>query len=169
MKLFLRTTSNFVISLACSETTGFRKSFFFRKYITILVEFSNCHHSMNLQTNSSVCYSLHFFCWWIRLVQTCTSTSQLPSQVPRFSFSLSLNDHVLITCGISYLSISMLSNPLNGFSPYTWLRFVFSKSSNTRAQYVRFAAGLFPPNSAGSVSRWQWSWSVALLLPCKCI
>lgn len=124
---------------------------------------------MNLQTNSSVFYSLHFFCWWIRLVQTCTSASQLPSQVPRFSFSLSLNDHVLITCGISYLSISMLSNPLNGFSPYTWLRFVFSKSSNTRAQYVRFTAGLFPPNSAGSVSRWQWSWSVALLLPCKCI
>lgn len=40
MKLFLRTTSNFVISLACSETTGFRKSFFFRKYITIFSRIS---------------------------------------------------------------------------------------------------------------------------------
>lgn len=78
-------------------------------------------------------------------------------------------NHVNITCGISSSSISWLSDHLNGFSPYTWPPFVFSESNNTRAQYSRFTAGLFPPNSAGRISRWQWSWSVVKLLPCTCI
>ena len=81
--------------------------------------------------------------------------------------------HVLMTWGISCISQSCWLGPtevfLNGFSPYTWSLLVLSASSSTRAQYSRFTAGLFPPNSAGKRSWWQWLWRVAMLLPCTWI
>lgn len=97
------------------------------------------------------------------------SSSFMSSLRDHLFSELVTSNHVDITCGISSSSTSWLSDHLNGFSPYTWPPFVFSDSSNTRAQYSRFTAGLFPPNSAGRISWWQCSWSVVMLLPCTCI
>ena len=88
--------------------------------------------------------------------------------------ALFLDDHVVITWGISSISQSYSdwfesSKHLNGFSPYTWSPLDLSESRSTRAQYSRFTDGLLPPNSAGSFSWSQWSWRFAMLFPCTWI